>query len=99
MQNLDEFVEQLMSEKGIINADPVYKEELKEKVLSKIDETALEQLNDSQLAELVQLVEDPTFDSNKMRSFITDAGININNIAMTAMQAFRSQFLLGGRYE
>jgi hypothetical protein len=34
-----------------------------------------------------------------MRSYITNVGININNIAMTAMQAFRSQFLLGGQYE
>jgi predicted house-cleaning noncanonical NTP pyrophosphatase (MazG superfamily) len=99
MQNIDEFVDRLLSEKGVTNADSTYKEELKEKILSKIDETALEQLNDTQLAELVKLVEDPTFDDDKMRSYITNVGININNIAMTAMQAFRSQFLLGGQYE
>ena len=99
MQNLDEFVDRLLSEKGITNADPAYREEIKEKILSRIDETALEQLNDTQLAELVQLVEDPTFDNNKMRDYIVNTGININNVAMTAMQAFRSQFLFGGQYE
>ena len=99
MQNIDEFVDRLLSEKGVTNADSTYKEELKEKILSKIDETALEQLNDTQLAELVKLVEDPTFDDDKMRSYITNVGININNIAMTAMQAVRSPFLLGGQYE
>lgn len=99
MQNIDEFVDRLLSEKGIYDAGPDYKEELKEKILDQIDEAALEKLSDESLAELARLVDDPTFDGHKMRDYIVRAGIDVNNVAETTMQTFRTQFLLGGQNE
>ena len=99
MQNIDEFVDRLLSEKGIHDADPNYKDELKEKILDQIDEAALEELSDERVAELARLVDDPTFDGHKMRDYIIRAGVDVDDVAQATMQTFRAQFLLGGQNE
>ena len=97
MQNLDEFAEKLMADKGI-SLSPEEKSKLKDEINGKINQAVLEHLSDEQLQKLSELVKDPSFDSAKMDEFIAGTGINIDEIVEKASNDFRNEYL-GGENE
>ena len=65
MQKLDEFIEQLLNDKGVTDIDPdtraTLKEDMKNRLIDQINRNAIMELDDQKAEELVKLVEDPDF--------------------------------------
>lgn len=97
MQNIDEFIESLLNEKGITNVEPEIREELKAdmkaRLLDQIDRAAVQALNEEQAAKLAKLVESPDFTNEKMTQFIQDSGVNLAEITLNTMLMFRNFYL------
>lgn len=96
MQNLDEFIENLLNEKGI-EVEPDIKEELKAdmkaKLLDQINRAAIQSLSEEKAEELAKLVEQPDFTNEKMTEFIQNSGVNLTEVALDTMLKFRSFYL------
>ncbi len=97
MQNIDEFIESLLDDKGITNVEPEVREELKSemkaKLLDQIDRAAIQALSEEKAAELAKKVEDPNFTNEDMTKFIQDSGVNLTEVALETMLKFRGFYL------
>ena len=99
MQNIDDFIEGLLTDKGITDVDPEIKKDLKadmkDRLLNQIDRAAIMQLSEEKAAELATLVDDPEFTKEKMTKFLQNSGVNLAEITSDTMLKFRN-FYLGG---
>lgn len=97
MQSVDEFVESLLTDKGITDIEPDIKEELKtdmkKRLLDQINRAAVMQLSEEKADELAKLVEDPNFTNEEMTKFMQDSGVNLTEVALDTMLKFRSFYL------
>lgn len=97
MQSVDEFIESLLTDKGITDIEPDIKEELKtdmkKRLLDQINRAAVMQLSEEKADELAKLVEDPNFTNEEMTKFMQDSGVNLTEIALDTMLKFRSFYL------
>lgn len=96
MQNIDEFIESLLNDKGV-EVEPEIREELKAdmkaKLLDQIDRAAIQALPEDKAAELAKKVEDPNFTNEDMTKFIQDSGVNLTEVALDTMLKFRGFYL------
>ncbi len=99
MQNIDEFIESLLNDKGITDVDPETKEELKtdmkNRLLDQINRAAIMQLSEEKAAELADLVDNPDFTNEKMTEFLQNSGVNLTEVALDTMLKFRGFYLEG----
>ena len=97
MQNIDEFIEQLLIDKGITDVEPDIKEELKEdmkkRLLDQIDRAAIMQLSEEKAAELADKIDDPNFTNEEMTKFMQESGVNLTEVAAETMLQFRNFYL------
>lgn len=97
MQNIDEFIESLLNDKGITNVEPEVREELKAemkvKLLDQINRAAIQALSEEKAEELAKKVEDPNFTNEDMTKFIQDSGVNLTEVALETMLKFRGFYL------
>ncbi len=100
MQNVDEFIEQLLADKNITDLAPEIKEELKNdmkrRLLDQIDRAAVMKLSEEKAAELAEKVEDPNFTNEDMSKFMQDSGVNLAEVALDTMLRFRNLYLSSG---
>ncbi|MBQ3293177.1 hypothetical protein IJG93_02660 [Candidatus Saccharibacteria bacterium] len=97
MQNIDEFIESLLNDKGITDVEPEVREELKadmkKRLEDEINRAAIEALPEEKAAELAKLVGEPDFTNEKMTEFIKNSGVNLTEVALETMLKFRSFYL------
>lgn len=97
MQSVDEFIENLLVEKGITDLEPDVKEQLitdmRERLLHQIDREAILRLSEEKAAELSEKLDDPNFTSEQMAQFIQDAGVDMTQVALDVMLKFRGLYL------
>lgn len=97
MQNIDDFLESLLNEKGITDIEPEVKEELKSEMKARleeqIDRAAVSALSEEKAKELATLVDDPDFTNEKMTEFMQNSGVNLTEIALETMLKFRNFYL------
>ena len=97
MQNIDEFIESLLNDKGVTNIEPEIKEELKadmkERLEDEINRAAVEALSEEKADELVKLIDQPDFTNEKMTEFMKNSGVNLTEIVLDTMLKFRSFYL------
>lgn len=97
MQNIDDFIETILVDKGTTELDEGAKSELvndmKERLIDQINQAAVKQLSEDKAAELATLVDDPEFTDEKLTEFIQNAGVNISEIALNTMLRFRESIL------
>ncbi len=100
MQNVDEFIENLLSEKGIVNLEPDVKAELKkemtDRLVDQINKAAIMQLSEDKAASLAKLIEDPDFNNEKMAEFMQNSGVNLTEVTLDTMLKFRNFYLGNG---
>lgn len=100
MQNIDEFIDSILNEKGITHVDPEIRTELREdmkkRLLDQINKAAVMKLSEAKAAELANLVDDPNFTNEKMTEFMKNSGVNLPEVALDTMLKFRS-FYLGAK--
>ena len=99
MQNIDDFIESLLNDKGITDVEPEIKEELKadmkNRLLDQINRAAIMQLSEEKAAELAELVNNPDFTSEQMTEFLQNSGVNLTEVALDTMLKFRGFYLQG----
>ncbi len=100
MQSVDDFIEQLLKEKGITDVEDdirtELKEDMKKRLLDQIDKAAVMQLSEEKAAELANLVEDPNFTNEQMTEFMKNSGVNLPEVALETMLKFRNFYLGSG---
>lgn len=100
MQNVDEFIESLLKDKGIADVEPEILEDLKadmkSRLLDQIDKAAVMQLSEEKADELAKLVENPEFTSERMAEFMKESGVNLTEVALDTMLRFRNFYLGAG---
>lgn len=97
IQGTDDFIEQLLKEKGITDIEPdvraELKEDMKKRLLNQINKTAVIKLNEEKAAELATLVDDPNFTNEQMAEFMKNSGVNLSEVALITILRFRSFYL------
>lgn len=100
MQNIDEFLESLLNDKGITDIELDIREELKAdmktRLLDQINQAAIMELSEEKAKELAELVDDPNFTNEKMTEFIQNSGVNLTEVTLDTMLKFRSFYLGSG---
>lgn len=100
MKNVDDFIEDLLVEKGITDVDPDIKKQLKKdmkkRLLDQINKAAIMKLSEDKAAELAELVDDPKFTNEKMTEFMQESGVNLTEVALDTMLKFRNFYLGNG---
>lgn len=100
MQNIDEFIEQLLIDKGITDVEPEIREELisemKERLMDQINKAAIMQLSEEKATELAEKVNDPDFTNEQMTEFMQNSGVNLTEVALDTMLQFRNFYLESG---
>ena len=96
MQNIDEFIESLLNDKGI-EVEPEIREELKadmkNRLLDQIDRAAIQALPEDKAKELAKKVDDPNFTNEDMTKFMQESGVNLTEVALDTMLKFRGFYL------
>ncbi len=96
MQNIDDFIESLLNDKGI-DVEPDIKEELKNemktRLLREIDEAAIRALSAEKADELAKLVDNPEFTNEKMTEFLKDSGVDLTQVTLDTALKFRNFYL------
>ena len=97
MQSVDEFIEQLLIDKGITDIEPDVKEELKsdmkQSLLDQINRAAIMELSEEKAAELAAKVDDPNFTNEDMTKFMQESGVNLAEVSLNTMLEFRNLYL------
>ena len=97
MQSVDEFIEQLLIDKGITDIEPDVKEELKsdmkQRLLNQINRAAIMELSEEKAAELATKVDDPNFSNEDMAKFMQESGVNLAEVSLNTMLEFRNLYL------
>ncbi|MCQ2570906.1 MAG: hypothetical protein MJ154_01510 [Candidatus Saccharibacteria bacterium] len=99
MQNLDDFMESLLQEKGI-NVEGEVRDQLKEDMIqtlmTQIDRATLNRLTEEQATELSEKLDDPNFGNEQAAEYIRSCGIDAQEVALETMVMFRALYLGGG---
>lgn len=97
MQSVDEFISQLLNDKGITDLDPEteadLKNEMKTRLEEQINKAAVMQLSEEKAAELAKMVDEPDFTNEKLTEFMQNSGVNLTQVALDTMLRFRSFYL------
>ena len=100
MQNIDDFIENLLNEKGITDLPADTREELtadmKNCLTDQINKAAIMELSEEKAAELSDLLDDPNFTNEKMTEFMQNSGVNLVEVALDTMLRFRNFYLNQG---
>ena len=99
MQNLDDFMESLLQEKGIKVEGEIrdqLKQDMTDRLIKQIDRETLNRLNEEQATELNTKLDDPNFGSDQAADFIKNCGIDTQEVALETMILFRAFYLGGG---
>ena len=97
IQSLDEFIAQLLIDKGITNLEPEIeadlKQEMKTRLEDQINKAAVMQLSEEKASELATLMDDPEFTNEKLTEFMQNSGVNLAEVTLDTMLKFRSFYL------
>jgi hypothetical protein len=97
MENVEQFIDQIIAEKGYTNLEPAVhmqlKSDLVQRLLDQIDTAAIYALPEDKAVELSQKLDDPNFTDQMVTEFMANSGIDLANIALKTMLQFRTLYL------
>ena len=97
MQNIDDFIESLLNDKGITDTPADIRKELaedmKNRLIDQINKAAIMELSEEKAKELNSLLDDPAFTNEKMTEFMQNSGVNLTEVALDTMLRFRNFYL------
>lgn len=97
IQTIDDFINQLLIDKGITGLEPDVEEDLKNemktRLTNQINKAAVMRLSEEKADELAKLVEDPNFTNEQMSEFMQNSGVNLAEVALDTMLEFRNLYL------
>ncbi len=96
-QNIDDFIETILKDKGITDLEPEIRDQLKSEMkttlMNQINQAAIAKLSEEKAAELATLIDDPEFTAEKMSDFMQNSGVNLSEVAFDTMLKFREFYL------
>jgi Arc/MetJ-type ribon-helix-helix transcriptional regulator len=97
MENVEDFIDQLIDEKGYSDLDDDVRHELKvdmiQRLMDQIDQAAINALPEDKAIELADKLDDESFDDEKVAQFMQDSGIDLQQVALETMLQFRMLYL------
>ena len=97
MQKVDEFMEKLLEEKGVITPSPEIRAEviadMRKKLVAEVNRAAILSLSEEKAAELTKLINQPDFSDQKMTDFMQNSGVDLEKIVKDTCSKFRDFYL------
>ena len=97
MENVEDFIDQLIDEKGYSDLDDDVRQELKtdmiQRLMDQIDQAAINALPEDKAIELADKLDDESFDDEKVAEFMQNSGIDLQQVALETMLQFRMLYL------
>ena len=98
MDNVEQFIDQLIDEKDLNLEDDV-RQELKvdmiNRLLDQIDKASVNALPEDKAIELADKLDDPEFTDEQVAEFIRNSGVDMERVALETMMQFRLLYLGG----
>ena len=98
MDNVEQFIDQLIDEKDLNLEDDV-RQELKvdmiNRLLDQIDKASINALPEDKAIELADKLDDPEFTDEQVAEFIRSSGVDMERVALETMMQFRLLYLGG----
>ena len=98
MDNVEQFIDQLIDEKDLNLEDDV-RQELKvdmiNRLLDQIDKASINALPEDKAIELADKLDDPDFTDDQVSEFIRNSGVDLERVALETMMQFRMLYLGG----
>ena len=98
MDNVEQFIDQLIDEKDLNLEDDV-RQELKvdmiNRLLDQIDKASINALPEDKAIELADKLDDPEFTDEQVAEFIRNSGVDMERVALETMMQFRLLYLGG----
>ena len=99
MEQVSQFMDSLLEERGIPDLDDETRETLKrdmiDRLMTQIDTAMINALPEDKLNEFNQRINDPDFTNDDATQFFVDAGLDVQKIALQTMIEFRMLYLGG----
>lgn len=99
MEQVSQFMDSLLEEKGITDLDDETREALKrdmiERLMAQIDTALINALPEDKLNEFNSKIDDPDFTNDDATQFFVDAGLDVQKIALQTMIEFRMLYIGG----
>lgn len=98
MDNVEQFIDQLIDEKDLNLEDDV-RQELKvdmiNRLLDQIDAASINALPEEKAIELADKLDDPDFSDDDLTEFMRNSGVDLESVALETMMQFRLLYLGG----
>ena len=96
MENVEQFVDQLIDEKGL-GVEGDVREQLKldmmERLLDQIDKASINALPEDKAIELADKLDDENFTDEQVAEFMRNSGVDLQRVALETMLQFRILYL------
>lgn len=97
MENLDQFIKQILAENGVTDLDEDVMEnlvkEMREYLIDQINIAIISKLPDEKADELTAKLEDPNFTNEDLENYIKNSGVDLASVALNTMLRFRNLYL------
>ena len=97
MEKIHEFIGNLLDQKGITDIEEDARqhliEDMTELLMQQIDRAAIDALSEEKAIELANGLDDGSIKQEDVPKFMTDAGLNLEEISMITMLQFRDLYL------
>ena len=103
MSALDQFIDQLIKDKNYPAMDEdvldQMKADLAQRLVDQIDRAAFEALPEDKAIELNEKMDDPEFSQSQLQQFMVNSGVDLQQVTLNTMFAFRRLYLGEAAYE
>ena len=97
MDQLAQFIDQLIKDKHLPTTDEKVLAELKadltQRLVDQIDRAAIEALPEEKAIELAEKLDDPNFGAEQTTAFLKESGVEFEQVVANTMVAFRRMYL------
>ena len=97
MDGVEQFIEELLSERGLSSLDPEIKKDIKsqmmQELMDQIDRAAINALPEERAIELAKKLDDAEFGSDQAAAFMKESGVDLQQIALNTMMTYRKLYL------
>ena len=100
MGNVEQFIDQLITDKGVSGLTDEVRAELRKDLLQRladqIDRAVINALPEDKAIELSEKIDDESFGDDQINEFISNSGVDIQRISLETMVKFRELYLGAG---
>ncbi|MFV0485001.1 MAG: hypothetical protein ACK5MU_02100 [Candidatus Saccharimonadales bacterium] len=100
MGNVEQFIDQLITDKGVSGLTDEVRTELRadltQRLVDQIDRAVINALPEDKAIELSEKLDDDNFGDDQVNDFIRDSGVDVQKISLETMLRFRELYLGAG---